>query len=101
MELIGCRREEIIRASGKTGAGVEEILRAIIERIPAPKGDPSAPLQALIFSVDQIEGIMGAFEDIVHLYGMALDGDTSFVLCGFPIKQRNLLSLHDLSYCSK
>ena len=49
VELIGCRREEIIRASGKTGAGVEEILRAIIERIPAPKGDPSAPLQALIF----------------------------------------------------
>ncbi len=49
VELIGCRREEIIRASGKTGAGVEEILRAIIERIPAPKGDPSVPLQALIF----------------------------------------------------
>ena len=49
VELLGCDREEIIRASGKTGLGVDEILRAIVERIPAPKGDPEAPLQALIF----------------------------------------------------
>ena len=40
VDLPGCKREEIIRASGKTGMGVEEILRAIVERIPAPKGDP-------------------------------------------------------------
>lgn len=49
IELIGCKREEIIRASGKTGVGVEEILQSIIERIPAPTGDPEAPLQCLIF----------------------------------------------------
>jgi GTP-binding protein LepA len=48
-DLIGCDRNEIIEASGKTGAGVEEILEAIIGRIPPPEGDPEAPLQALIF----------------------------------------------------
>ena len=49
VDLLGCDHDEIIRASGKTGIGIPEILRAIIERVPAPDGDPSAPLQALIF----------------------------------------------------
>ncbi|MGV3504882.1 MAG: translation elongation factor 4 [Adhaeribacter sp.] len=49
IELIGCDREDIIHASGKEGIGVEDILNAICDRIPAPKGDPEAPLQALIF----------------------------------------------------
>ncbi|MCC9041886.1 translation elongation factor 4 [Myroides sp. M-43] len=49
VDLLGCDYEEIIPASGKTGLGVEEILAAIIERVPAPKGDPEEPLQALIF----------------------------------------------------
>jgi GTP-binding protein LepA len=49
VDLIGCRREEIIEASGKTGYGIDEILEAIIKRIPCPTGDPEAPLQALIF----------------------------------------------------
>ncbi len=49
VELLGCDAEEVIHASGKTGFGVDNILQAIIERIPAPKGDPNAPLQALIF----------------------------------------------------
>lgn len=49
IDLIGCNREEIILASGKTGLGVNEILAAIVERIPPPTGDPDAPLQALIF----------------------------------------------------
>ncbi len=49
IELLGCTREEIILASGKTGIGVEEILAAVVDRIPAPEGDPKAPLQALIF----------------------------------------------------
>lgn len=49
IDLLGCKREDIIRASGKTGEGVEDILRAVIERIPAPEGDDKAPLQALIF----------------------------------------------------
>ena len=49
IELLGCKEEDIIHASGKTGQGIDEILRAVVERIPAPKGDPNAPLQALIF----------------------------------------------------
>ena len=49
VDLLGCNPEDVIHASGKTGFGVENILKAIIERIPAPKGDPDAPLQALIF----------------------------------------------------
>ena len=49
IDLIGCREEDILLASGKTGLGVEEVLEAIVNRIPAPTGDESAPLQALIF----------------------------------------------------
>ncbi|MDX5417934.1 MAG: translation elongation factor 4 [Hymenobacteraceae bacterium] len=49
IDLIGCDREDIIHASGKAGIGIEEILNAICDRVPAPKGDPKAPLQALIF----------------------------------------------------
>ena len=49
VDLLGCNPEEIIHASGKTGFGVDKILEAIIDRVPAPKGDPNAPLQALIF----------------------------------------------------
>jgi GTP-binding protein LepA len=49
VDLLGCKREEIIHASGKAGIGIKEILDAVVERIPAPKGDPQAPLQALIF----------------------------------------------------
>ncbi|MBU2937995.1 translation elongation factor 4 [Lacinutrix sp. C3R15] len=49
VDLLGCEPEDVIHASGKTGFGVENILKAIIERVPAPKGDPDAPLQALIF----------------------------------------------------
>ncbi|HQQ21465.1 MAG TPA: translation elongation factor 4, partial [Bacteroidales bacterium] len=49
VDLLGCDRDDIFEASGKTGEGVEEILAAIIQKVPAPKGDPEAPLQALIF----------------------------------------------------
>ena len=49
VDLLGCNPEEVIHASGKTGFGVDNILAAVIDRIPAPKGDPKAPLQALIF----------------------------------------------------
>lgn len=64
IELIGCKREDIIRASGKTGEGVDDILRAVIERIPAPKGDPDAPLQALIFDsvFNSYRGIIAYFK---------------------------------------
>ncbi len=49
IDLIGCEKEEIVLASGKTGLGVQDIMNAIIDRIPSPEGDPEAPLQALIF----------------------------------------------------
>lgn len=64
IELIGCKREEIIRASGKTGEGVDDILRAVVERIPAPEGDPEAPLQALIFDsvFNSYRGIIAYFK---------------------------------------
>lgn len=64
VELLGCKREEIIRASGKTGEGISTILRAIVERIPAPKGDPEAPLQALIFDsvFNPFRGIIAYFK---------------------------------------
>ncbi len=64
VDLLGCDPEEIIRASGKTGIGVPEILRAIIERVPAPKGDPEQPLQALIFDsvFNPFRGIIAYFK---------------------------------------
>lgn len=49
VELIGCKREDVIKASAKEGIGIQEILDAVVKRIPAPKGDPKAPLQAMIF----------------------------------------------------
>jgi GTP-binding protein LepA len=64
IELIGCKREEIIPASGKTGQGVHDILRAIVERVPAPKGNPEGELQALIFDsvFDSFRGIVAYFK---------------------------------------
>ncbi|MDD4428890.1 MAG: translation elongation factor 4 [Bacteroidales bacterium] len=62
-ELLGCKREEIIRASGKTGEGIPEILEAIINRVPAPKGDPDAPLQALIF-----DSVFNSFRGIIAYF---------------------------------
>ena len=64
VELLGCSREDVIRASGKTGIGIEEILKNIIEKIPAPKGDPDAPLQALIFDsvFNPFRGIIAYFK---------------------------------------
>ena len=62
VDLIGCDPEDIIRASGKTGEGVPEILEAIVKRIPAPEGDVKAPLQALIF-----DSIFNSFRGIITL----------------------------------
>ena len=64
IDLLGCDRSDIIRASGKTGVGVEDILKAIIERVPAPEGDPEAPLQALIFDsvFNPFRGIIAYFK---------------------------------------
>lgn len=64
VDLLGCDRADIIRASGKTGMGVPEILQAIVERIPAPEGYPDAPLQALIFDsvFNPFRGIIAYFK---------------------------------------
>ncbi|MCL3782367.1 elongation factor 4 [Prolixibacteraceae bacterium JC049] len=64
IDLIGCKREEIIRASGKTGEGVHDILHRIVEGVPAPKGDPNAPLQCLIFDsvFNQFRGVIAYFK---------------------------------------
>ena len=68
VDLIGCDRDSIIPASGKTGAGVFDILRAIIERIPAPKGDENKPLKALIF-----DSVFNSFRGIIAYYRV-IDG---------------------------
>ena len=63
VELIGCERDEILIASGKTGQGVDDILAAICNRIPAPKGDVNAPLQAMIF-----DSVFNSFRGIIAYY---------------------------------
>jgi len=63
VDLIGCKPEEIIHASGKSGIGIEDIMTAVIERIPAPKGDPEAPLQALIF-----DSVFNSFRGVIAYY---------------------------------
>lgn len=63
VELIGCKPEEIILASGQSGIGIEEILNAVVERIPAPKGNVEAPLQALIF-----DSVFNNFRGIIAYY---------------------------------
>ena len=63
VDLLGCKPGEIIRASGKTGMGVEEILQAILDRIPEPKGDPDAPLQCLIF-----DSVFNSFRGIIAYF---------------------------------
>jgi GTP-binding protein LepA len=68
IELIGCKPEDILLASGRTGIGVDAILEAIVERIPAPKGNPEAPLQALIF-----DSVFNSFRGII-VYFRVLNG---------------------------
>jgi len=82
IDLIGCKPEEILLASGRTGIGVEEILKAIVERIPSPKGNPDVPLQALIF-----DSVFNSFRGIIVYYrilnGVIKKGDkVKFVSTG-------------------
>ena len=63
IDLLGCKREEILRCSAKTGDGVDAILDAIVERIPAPEGDPEAPLQCLVF-----DSIFNSFRGIIAYF---------------------------------
>ncbi|MBS1612146.1 MAG: GTP-binding protein, partial [Bacteroidetes bacterium] len=68
VSLVDCKREDIIRASGRTGEGVDKIFDAIIDRIPAPKGNPDAPLRALIF-----DSMFNSFRGVIAYYRI-LDG---------------------------
>ncbi len=63
VDLLGCDREDILRASGKTGEGVDKILEAIVDKIPAPKGDKNEPLQALIF-----DSVFNSFRGIIAYF---------------------------------
>ena len=110
VELLGCKRDEIIRASGKTGMGVEEILAAVIERIPHPEGDEEAPLQALIFDsvFNSFRGIIAYFKiengvirkgDKVKFFntGKEYDADEVGVL-KMELVPRNELRTGDVGY---
>ncbi len=63
IDLIGCKKEDIVLASGKAGIGIQDIMDAIVTRIPAPKGDPNAPLQALVF-----DSVFNSFRGIIAYY---------------------------------
>lgn len=110
IDLIGCDREDIIRASGKTGEGVEEILEAIIHKIPHPSGDPEAPLQALIFDsvFNSFRGIIAYFKilngqirkkDLVKFVatGKEYDADEVGVL-KLGLQPRDVLGPGDVGY---
>ena len=110
VELIGCDRKDIIRASGKTGEGVEDILNAVVERIPHPVGDPEAPLQALIFDsvFNSFRGIIAYFKilngsirkgDKVKFFntGMEYDADEVGVL-KMDMVPKNVLSTGEVGY---
>lgn len=110
VDLIGCKREDILRASGRTGLGVESVLEAIVERVPAPVGDPAAPLQALIF-----DSVFNSFRGIIVYYrilnGSIKKGDlVKFVSTGqqynadeigilkLKMTEKNLVSTGDVGY---
>ncbi len=110
VDLIGCSREDIIEASGKTGMGIERILKDIIDKIPAPSGDPDAPLQALIFD-SVFNSFRGIFAYFRILNGSIQKGDqVKFVSTGkeyiadeigvlkLKPSPRNKLSAGDVGY---
>lgn len=110
IDLIGCKREDIIHASGKTGMGAEKILERIIQRIPPPKGDPNAPLQALIFDsiFNSFRGVIAYFKivngqirkkDLVKFVnaGKKYTADEIGVL-KLGLKPRDILSAGDVGY---
>lgn len=94
VDMLGIKRTDIIRASGKTGEGVNDILRAIVERIPAPKGDPDAPLQCLIF-----DSVFNSFRGIIAYFkienGTINKGDmVKFVATGKEYEADEIGILH-------
>lgn len=110
VDLIGCDRDDIIETSGKTGFGVERILEAIVERVPAPSGDPKAPLQALIFDsvYNSYRGIIAYFRifngtirknDFVKFVatGREYNADEIGVLC-MGLQPRETMEAGDVGY---
>ncbi len=110
VDLIGCKRDEILAVSAKTGFGVDAVLEAIVNRIPPPKGDPEAPLQALVFDsmFNSFRGIIAYFK-VVN--GTIRTGDrVKFVNTGFEytadevgilqlkLQPRNQISAGDVGY---
>src|SRR5574344_1282013 len=110
IELLGVKREEIIRASGKTGEGIPEIMEAIIERVPCPKGDPEAPLQALIFDsvFNSFRGIIAYFKitngtirtgDFVKFVAIKKEYNADEIgILKFDMAPRKVLSCGDVGY---
>ena len=110
VDLIGCDMEDILPASGKTGMGVDAILEAIVDRVPAPKGDPEAPLQAMIFDsvFNSFRGIIAYFRVLngtIHkgnkvkfvATGKEYDADEIGVL-GLDLIPKKTLSAGDVGY---
>ena len=110
IDLIGCERTDIIRASGKTGEGVDDILKAVVTRVPHPTGDPDAPLQALIFDsvFNSFRGIIAYFKiengsirkgDKVKFFntGMEYDADEVGVL-KMDMVPRDMLTTGEVGY---
>ncbi|MGV9011985.1 MAG: translation elongation factor 4 [Flavobacteriales bacterium] len=110
VDLIGCKLEDILSASGKTGLGVDKLLEAIVARVPAPKGDPAAPLQALIFDsvFNSFRGIIAYFRvmngtirkgEKVKFFntGVVYDADEIGVL-KMDLKPKPQLSAGDVGY---
>ena len=110
IDLIGCDKEDILRASGKTGEGVVEILRQIVKVVPAPKGDPEAPLEALIFDsvFNQFRGVIAYFKiingtvrkgDSVKFMNTQRDYNADEVgVLRLAMEPRKLLSTGDVGY---
>ena len=110
IDLVGVKRDDIIRASGKTGEGVDEILRRIIEVIPSPKGDPEAPLQALIFDsvFNSFRGVIAYFKivngtiskgDMVKFVNTKKEYDADEIgVLRLGLEPRKTLSTGDVGY---
>ncbi|PLX15247.1 MAG: elongation factor 4 [Salinivirgaceae bacterium] len=110
VDLLGCDRDDILEASGKTGEGVEAILEAIVEKVPPPKGDPEAPLQCLIFDsvFNSFRGIIAYFKivngtlrkrDHVKFFNTQHEYDADEIgVLGMTMQPRDQLSAGDVGY---
>jgi GTP-binding protein LepA len=110
VDLLGCDRDDILEASGKTGEGVEAILEAIVEKVPPPKGDPEAPLQCLIFDsvFNSFRGIIAYFKivngtlkkrDHVKFVNTQHEYDADEIgVLGLTMQPRNELAAGDVGY---